>query len=159
MLFAIKDPSEWSEFVDSVCRSYGFAKKTCPLVYTLEGTLIGDGRNFVDHVRERYNKTLTITKENQKNRSKINIEENDERMRKKRDGDTLGVKIINHLERLKKKGVSQLIEDSFYTQDFEDGIPFYSRRTNLLRDMKVTKEDAIINVNKTVNIPDEMLQR
>ena len=78
-------------------------------------------------------------------------------MRKKKDGDTLGVKIINHLERLKKKGVSQLIEDTFYTQDYEDGIPFYSRRTNLLRDMKVSKEDAIINVNKTLNIPDEML--
>ena len=159
-MFAIKDNSEWSEFVDSVCRSYGFSKKTCPLVYTLEGTLIGDGRAFVDHVRERYNKSLTITKENQKNRAKINIDENDERMRKKKEGDALGVKIINVLERLKKKDVAQLIGDSFYTQETEDGIPFYARRTNLLRDMKVSKGDAtVINSNKTVNIPDEMLCR
>jgi hypothetical protein len=63
------------------------------LVYTIEGTLIGDGRAFVDHVRERYNKTLTITKENQKNRAKINIDENEEKMRKKKEGDNLGVKI------------------------------------------------------------------
>jgi len=61
--FVIKDASEWGEFVDSVCRSYGFEKKTCPIVYTVEGTLIGDGRAFVDHCREVYNKTLTITKE------------------------------------------------------------------------------------------------
>ena len=80
-------------------------------------------------------------------------------MRKKKEGDTLGVKITNHLERMKKKGVSQLIEDTFYSQDVEEGIPFYSRRTNLLRDMKVMKDDTVINVNKTVNIPDEMLQR
>lgn len=102
-MFAIKDPSEWSEFVDSICRSYGFSKKTCPLVYTIEGTLIGDGRAFVDHVRERYGKTLTISKENQKQRAKLNQDENDEKMRKKRDGDTLGVKIENHLERCKNK--------------------------------------------------------
>lgn len=102
VLFAIKDPSEWAEFIDSLCRSYGFAKKTCPLVYTLEGTLIGDGRAFVDHVRDRYNKSLTISKDNQKNRAKINVDENDERMRKKKDGDTLGVKIQNQLEKLKK---------------------------------------------------------
>jgi hypothetical protein len=84
-------------------------------------------------------------------------------MRKKKEGDALGVKITNHLERMKKKEVAQLIGDSFYTQECEDGIPFYARRTNLLRDMKVTKgkdeEATVINVNKTVNIPDEMLQR
>lgn len=80
-------------------------------------------------------------------------------MRKKKDGDTLGVKILNHLERMKKKGVSQLIEDSFYTQETQDGIPFYTRRTNLLRDMKVTKEETVLNVNKTINVPDEMQQR
>ena len=65
-----------------MCRSYGFEKKSCPIVYTLEGTLIGDGRDFVDHVRERYGKSLTVTKENQKNRTKINVEENEKRMRK-----------------------------------------------------------------------------
>jgi cell shape-determining protein MreC len=125
--------------VDSTCRTYGFSKKTCPLVYTIEGTLIGDGRAFVDHVRERYAKILTITKDNQKNRVKINVDENEERMRKKKDGDTLGVKIQNLFERMKKKDVSQLIGDSFYSQEFEEGIPFYARRTNLLRDMKVHK--------------------
>lgn len=36
-------------------------------------------------------------------------------MRKKKDGDPLGVKIQNHLERMKKKEVSQLIDDAFYT--------------------------------------------
>jgi hypothetical protein len=112
--YVIKDNSEWSEFVDSVCRSYGFEKKSCPIVYTLEGILIGDGRGFVDHVRDRYGKSLTITKESQKNRTKINVDENDERMRKKKEGDTLGEKIENYLEKLKKKEVSQLIEDAFY---------------------------------------------
>jgi hypothetical protein len=129
------------------------------LVYTIEGTLIGDGRAFVDHVRERYNKILSVTKENQKNRAKINVDENEEKMRKKKDGDALGIKIQNHLERMKKKEVSQHISDAFYSQEFELGIPFYARRTNLLRDMKVSKdkEPTVININKTINIPDEMM--
>ena len=93
--FAVKDPSEWSEFVDSICRSYGFAKKTCPIIYTIEGTLIGDGRDFVEHVKEMYGKTLNITKETLKLRQKLNIDDNDERMRKKKEGDTLGLKIEN----------------------------------------------------------------
>lgn len=158
--YVIKDASEWGEFVDSVCRSYGFEKKTCPIVYTIEGTLIGDGRAFVDHCREVYNKTLTITKESQKNRAKINVEENEERMRKKKEGDTLGEKIENYLEKLKKKEVSQLIEDSFYERVHESGIPFYLRKTDMLRDMKIMKSDDVpVNVNKTMHVIDEMLLR
>ena len=59
----IKDAAEWDVFVDSVCRSYGFVNKTCPLIYTLEGTLIGDGKDFVHHVRERYGKSVVVEKE------------------------------------------------------------------------------------------------
>ena len=92
--------------MDSVCRSYGFDKKSCPIIYTLEGTLIGDGRGFIEHCRERYGKSLTVTKESQKNRTKLNVEENEERMRKNKEGETLGEKIENHLNSLKKKEVS-----------------------------------------------------
>jgi len=52
--YIVKDSTEWPQFVDSVCRSYGFDKTTCPIVYTLEGKLIGDGRAFIEHVREKF---------------------------------------------------------------------------------------------------------
>ena len=61
--FVIKDGSEWKEFLNSVCRSYGFEKKSCPIIYTLEGTLIGSGADFVEHVRERYDKQVPVSKE------------------------------------------------------------------------------------------------
>ena len=35
-------------------------------------------------------------------------------MRKKKDGDTLGEKIENYLEKLKKKEVAQMINDAYY---------------------------------------------
>jgi len=61
--YIVKDNSEWPLFVDSVCRSYGFDKKTCPIVYTLEGKLIGDGRAFIEHVREKFDVSQSITKD------------------------------------------------------------------------------------------------
>ena len=104
--FVVKDDSEWKEFIDSVSRSYGFEKKCCPIIYTLEGTLIGDNRDFADHVKERYDKSLAIPKDQQKARAKLSIEQNRETMRKKEEGDTLGEKIEHVIERLKKKNVS-----------------------------------------------------
>ena len=104
--FVIKDTAEWDVFVDDVCRSYGFVKKTCPLVYTLEGTLIGDGREFVAYVRERYGRAVAVEKDTLKARIALNEEQNHERIKKKRDGETLGEKIENHLEKLKKKNIA-----------------------------------------------------
>jgi len=62
--FVIKHSDDWSAFIDATCRSFGFYEKTCPLVYTIEGKLIGDGASFVEHVRERYGKVMGMTKEN-----------------------------------------------------------------------------------------------
>ena len=88
--FVIKDTKEWKEFIDSVCRLYGFPKSPCPIIYTIEGTYIGDGKEFLDHIMHTYDKAITITNAQKKDRQKINVQENDERMRKLKEGDTLG---------------------------------------------------------------------
>ena len=52
-------------------------------MYTIEGTLIGDGAAFVEHVRDRYQKVLGMTKENQKRRTNENMNKINDEMRKK----------------------------------------------------------------------------
>jgi len=96
----IKDHSEWDEFVDSVCRSYGFENKYHPLIYTIEGKIIGGALEFKEHVKDRYDKMLTIPKETQKARAKLTNDDNDEAMRRKKDGDTLNEKIEETLAKL-----------------------------------------------------------
>jgi len=60
----IKSNEEWGEFLDSVCRSYGFYERSCPFIYTLEGMLIGDGAEFIEHVRTNYcHATISMVKE------------------------------------------------------------------------------------------------
>jgi hypothetical protein len=65
-----------------VCRSYGFKRRSCPIVYTLEGTLIGDAVQFVDYVKDRYGKAIALTKEASKRRTKQNMKAINEEMRK-----------------------------------------------------------------------------
>ena len=52
--FVIKDKCEWATFIDSVCRTYGFKEKKCPIVYTLEGDEIGDGNAFIEEIKKIY---------------------------------------------------------------------------------------------------------
>ena len=72
------------------CRSYGFYEKTCPLVYTIEGRLVGDGASFVEEVREKFGKVLGMTKETQKKRTHENMTLINEEMRKKQEGVGVG---------------------------------------------------------------------
>jgi hypothetical protein len=59
--FVIKDKSEWRPFMTSVCKCYGFDDyKLCPIVYSLEGELIGDGKAFIDHIKARYDIELGL---------------------------------------------------------------------------------------------------
>jgi hypothetical protein len=117
-----------------VCRSFGFYENCCPLVYTIEGTLIGDGASFVEHVRERYGKVLGVTKEIQKKRTQENITTINDEMRKKKDGLTLGEKIELALEDLKTKSCVSLIDDSFLVPENSCGNEYFTRRSNFLRD-------------------------
>lgn len=122
--FVIKDTSEWPQFIQSVCKSYGFVQKSSTVVYTLEGKLIGDGRNFIEYIREHFGANITISKEQQKNRTALNVKENEERMRKMKEGESLAERIELYMEKVKKKKVAQQIDDCFYEECIEKGIPF-----------------------------------
>ena len=108
--------------------------------------MIGDGADFIEHVRQNYCRTsVTLIKERQDARSRDNIKKIEELMRKRKHGLTLGEKITTHLEKIKKKEVISIIGDSFYDRAEEQGCLFYLRRTNLQRDD-----------GRTLNIVDEI---
>ena len=100
----IRDREEWKQYLDSCVKSYGFKKRSCPIVYTIEGTLIGDCGQFIQHVKERYLRQVAVTKDNLKQRTFDNVVTIEDIMRKKHKGATLGEEIIEHLEKVKKKG-------------------------------------------------------
>jgi len=76
--------------------------------------LIGDGANFVEHVRERFGKVLGMTKENQKKRTQENMNQINEEMRRKNEGLNLTEKIAHHAEKVKLRKAVELIDDAFF---------------------------------------------
>jgi len=145
----IKDKTEWDEFIDSVCRSYGFDRQTCPIVYTLEGHLIGDGNDFVEYMKDKYGIKVDLTKESIKARQRLNVQETEDRMRRLQ-GLTLGEKIQAFLAKKAKKNVANNMNDCFYHMEMEAGVPFFVRRTNVLRELNNSKYTA----QRTFNVPD-----
>ena len=129
-----------------MCRSYGFYERSCPFIYTLEGESIGDGSDFVEHVRTRYCRAnVNIEQETVKKRTQENIRMIEEQMRKIREGMTLQEKIAEHQEKVLNTNVVSHITDAFFEQVEDEGDIFYLRRTNLMRDN-----------GRTLNIIDEI---
>ena len=129
-----------------VCRSYGFYERSCPFIYTLEGEPIGDGSDFIEHVRTRYCRSnISMVKEHQENRQKDNMMKIEEEVRKREKGPTLAEIIEKELKKVKKKEVVSHMGDTFFKQVEEGGNMYYLRRTNLLRD-----------TGRTLNIVDEI---
>ena len=54
-------------------------------------------------------------------------------MRKKHDGDTLGEQILKNMKDTLSNDTFGIIDDAFYQEQIEGGIPFQVRRMDLLR--------------------------
>lgn len=55
------------------------------MIYTIEGTLIGDAHKFIEHMKEKFDlKGFSMTKDSQKRRTQQNIKMINEYMRKVR---------------------------------------------------------------------------
>jgi hypothetical protein len=93
--------------------------------------LIGDGAAFVEHVRERYQKVLGMTKDTQKKRTAENMHEIQEMMRKKKEGLTLGETIEKQIEKVKGKEAVNHVGDTFFAKESEDGLIYYVRRSDM----------------------------
>lgn len=117
------------------------------MVYTIEGTLIGDAQRFIEHVKDKYSRAIALTKDAQKRRTQLNIKMINEYMRKKQEGLNLGEKIQEHLIAIKDKELINLLDNAFFQVEADRGMEFQVRRTNLLRD------------KRTLNIIDEIEER
>jgi len=81
--------------------------------------LIGNAQNFIDHVREKYQRAIALTKDTQKRRTQQNIKMIEEYMRKKQEGMNMKELIQSHLEDIKDKELISLIDDAFFDQRLE----------------------------------------
>ena len=50
----IKHPSEWEEYLQQICRIYGFLNKSNPIVYTFDGKIIGNKDAFIENTSKYF---------------------------------------------------------------------------------------------------------
>lgn len=114
------------------------------MVFTIEGRYIGDGAEFVEHVRNHYGKVVSITKEAQKRRTMHNIELVNEQMRKQAEELTVRENIDKQLGKvIKRKLVKH--QEGFLVPTQENLSHIYVQQANLF-----TPE-------RTLDVPDEVL--
>lgn len=75
--------------------------------------------------------------------------ENDMKM-KARQEPSFGEQIIKKISEQPEKNTTHLINDAFYLLEIDRAIPFYVRRTNMLREEANKKFSA----RRTFNVPD-----
>lgn len=59
----MKHKNEWNSFAVALKNSYGFNKLCCPIVFTVEGELIGDTKDFSNYVETWFGKDYNEVKE------------------------------------------------------------------------------------------------
>lgn len=125
-----KHKNEWDDFLTSLTESYGFSRKCCPIIFTVEGELIGDTREFYDYCQNKYGKIVRVGNEVTEPRAKANAQETKELVRRRDMGPNLIEKIQRVLRKAKNKKLVSNLEGSF-EQIIHNGITYKVRLTDL----------------------------
>ena len=78
----IKHPSEWEDYLQQICRIYGFLNKSNPIVYTFDGKIIGNKDAFLANTSKYFGlpeEQLIVPNLT----NKVNIKLADEELRRK----------------------------------------------------------------------------
>lgn len=125
-----KHKNEWEKFLNSLKESFGFKRKWCPIVFTVEGELIGDVGEFYDYAQTRFGKVYRVSKDTLNLRAKNNTRMVNEEVRRRDKGPNIIEKIQKRLKKAKRKELVNNF-DGFFKTVTEKGIPFKVRYTNI----------------------------
>ena len=125
-----KHKNEWDAFLSNLVETYGFNKKWCPIVFTLEGQLIGDVSEFYDYSQAKFGKVYRVSKDTLNLRAKNNARMVNEEVRRRDKGPNIIEKIQKSLRKAKKKHLVKNYE-GFFKNIIVEGIPFRVRLTDL----------------------------
>ena len=125
-----KHKNEWDDFLTSLTESFGFSRKCCPIVFTVEGELIGDVTEFYDYSQNKYGKVYRVSKETLDLRAKSNVKATNEEVRRRDKGPNIVEQIQKALLKSKKKKLVSNYE-GYFNSVIKDGIPYKVRLTDM----------------------------
>lgn len=126
-----KHSTEWDAFLKKLCNSYGFKEPSNPIIFTVDGKLIGDKYAFKDHVVRTY----SVRGELDKNMKAL-ISEYDktslENYRKKlAEGPSVKEIVKEKIKEIVQNGGIRIL-DGFFEPNYDKGFEFWVRSSNML---------------------------
>ncbi|CAK85599.1 unnamed protein product (macronuclear) [Paramecium tetraurelia] len=136
----LKDLTQWEQYADEICRIYGFKQKSNPIIYTMDGCLIGDRNAFIALAESRFGfsdpklRQGPITPDVNK---KIAKQELDQKLKLQRGKKTLIEKIEQQMLIIYSNNIVQPT-DGVFKQSFKSGVKeklktWYDSLNNLIR--------------------------
>ncbi|OMJ83869.1 hypothetical protein SteCoe_15095 [Stentor coeruleus] len=126
-----KHSSEWNEFLKKICNSYGFKEPSSPIIFTVDGQLIGDKQAFKEHVLQLYSVRGELDKNLRgliSDYDRMNLE--NYRL-KQAEGPTIEEKVKTRIKDTVNQG-RMVILDGFYEKQYDSGFEFWVKESNLL---------------------------
>lgn len=68
-----KHLAEWEVYSSKLYKSYGFPAKYNPIIYTLQGELIGDAFQFMEYISKKFSFRMHVNQDDIEKRAKLNI--------------------------------------------------------------------------------------
>ncbi|KAL4481467.1 hypothetical protein ABPG74_007556 [Tetrahymena malaccensis] len=138
----IKHPKEWEEYIHEICRTYGFKRKINPIIFTLDGKLIGGIDQFKEMAEYKFGIDTTSLKSVITTKINMNQVEKEVAAKKKlkKGKRTLQEKIQDSLKQKYEDSTLHPVKGIFLS-DINEGLQFYVKyEERLCPEVKIDPE-------------------
>lgn len=126
-----KHVSEWHPFLKKLCNSYGFKEATSPIIFTVDGKLIGDKQAFKEHALRFYSVDGELDKNMRSLVSEYDKASLESRRQKQADGPSVKEQVIEKVASVVKNCGMQVLDGHFDTK-FDRGFQFCVKLSQML---------------------------
>lgn len=126
-----KHHTEWDEFLKKTCSGYGFKEPSNPIIFTVEGKLIGDKSSFKQHVLESYSVRGELDKNLRGLISEYDKVSLENFRQKEADGPTVIETIRDRIDEIVKSG-GMRIADGFFQECIDNAFEFSVKISQIL---------------------------
>ena len=124
----MKHPSEWEPFLKSVCNGYGFSSPSSPIVFTVDGKLIGGKSEFKRHVLFTYGLKSNLGLSEKTERAEFDISNLEEQRKLQARGPLYHETVLKQFQEAKQKAVIDKL-DGFFESRVIEGIEWFVKVT------------------------------
>ena len=126
-----KHSTEWDDFLKRTCSGYGFKEASSPIVFTVDGKLIGDKHAFKEHVLQTYSVRGELDKNMRTLVSEFDKASLENHRQKLADGPSVLETVREKLQEIVGNG-GMRIADGFFEDQVDNGFEFFVHRSQIL---------------------------